>query len=128
MLKNGGLSIEGIATLHSKGTFLVTDRRTKGDGKIYECSLTWGGADTHVDDCDVFAYKPEGVDWDPVNVEVDVVKELVYVADLLFNSSSSAPSSSTGTRRTPSCTRSRCSSPTSRSKTWLGSENLTCNT
>jgi len=41
MPKNGGVDIQGIATLHSKGTFLVADRKYGDQGKIFECSLTW---------------------------------------------------------------------------------------
>jgi len=85
MLKNGGQDIQDIATtLHSKGTFLVADRKGSNNGKIYESSLTWV-MNTHVSDCDVFAYKPEGTSWDPINVKVDAVKEIVYVADNLYN-------------------------------------------
>ena len=84
MLKNDGVAIVGIATLHSKGTFLVADSRGGLDDKIYECSLTWV-YNTHVADCDVFASMPEGTYWDPFYVEVDAVKGLVYVTDLVFN-------------------------------------------
>jgi len=77
MIKYGGHAFKGIATLHSKGTFLTVDGLTE---KIVECSLTWA-YHTHVGDCDVFAYRPEGGSWDPANVEVDAVKEIVYVAD-----------------------------------------------
>ena len=77
MIKYGGNLFKGIATLHSKGTFLVVNGWTE---KVLECSLTWVYG-TSVNDCDVFAYRPEGGSWDPANVEVDAVKEIVYVAD-----------------------------------------------
>ena len=82
MVKHGGQNFKGIAKLDT--TFLVVDR---GEffGKIYECSLTWGGTNTYLNDCAVFADMPEGTFWDPYNVEVDAVKELVYVADLLYS-------------------------------------------
>jgi len=82
MVKYGLDYAMGIARLDK--TFLVADRKNTGQGKIYECSLTWA-YNTGIEDCDVFAYKPEGAFWDPYNIEVDTEKRLVYVADRTYN-------------------------------------------
>jgi hypothetical protein len=76
MMLDGGPYLLGIGVLDE--TYIVADW---GDDKIYECPLTSVGINMNT--CDVFAYKPQGADWDPVNLLVDPIKRLVFVLDFL---------------------------------------------
>ncbi|GMI22403.1 hypothetical protein TeGR_g11420, partial [Tetraparma gracilis] len=73
MMQYGGSNINGIGVLDE--TYIVADR-TYSTYKIYECPLTSVGISKI--NCEVFADKPQGADWDPINVLVDPIKRLVY--------------------------------------------------
>jgi len=65
MVRFGVQNMWGIAALHTaeKDTFLVIDRSNGMEGKIYECDMEWEYNTNVLDQCDVFAYKPEGGYW-----------------------------------------------------------------
>ncbi|GMI20413.1 hypothetical protein TeGR_g7083 [Tetraparma gracilis] len=70
-MQNGGASLAGIGVLDE--TYIVADSGTE---KIYECPLTSVGISKS--NCEVFAYRPQGKLWDPMNLLVDPIKRLVY--------------------------------------------------
>ncbi|GMI19186.1 hypothetical protein TeGR_g6231 [Tetraparma gracilis] len=78
MMQHGGSNLLGISVLDE--TYIVVD---KGDDKIYECPLTSVGI--YEINCEVFANKPQGTSWDPINVLVDPIKRLVFVVDYDFS-------------------------------------------
>jgi hypothetical protein len=80
MMQYGGAYLYGIGVLDE--TYIVADR-TPGTAKIYECPLTSVGISKS--NCEVFADKPQGTNWDPTNVLVDPIKRLVFVVDNYFS-------------------------------------------
>jgi hypothetical protein len=76
MMQYGGPDLYGIGVLDE--TYIVVD---KGDNKIYKCPLTSVGISKS--NCEVFAYQPQGTEWDPTNVLVDPIKRLVFVVDYI---------------------------------------------
>ncbi|GMI20062.1 hypothetical protein TeGR_g14243, partial [Tetraparma gracilis] len=80
MMLGGGSNLEGIGVLDE--TYIVADR-TYNNEKIYECPLTSGGI--YKTNCEVFAYQPQGTEWDPFNVLVDPIKRLVFVVDRSYS-------------------------------------------
>jgi hypothetical protein len=78
MMQYGGPYLYDIGVLDE--TYIVVDW---GDNKIYECPFTSVGISKY--SCEVFAYMPQGTEWDPFNVLVDPIKRLVFVTDFLFS-------------------------------------------
>ena len=78
MMQYGGPNLFGIGVLDE--TYIVADR---GNEKIYECPLTSVGISKS--NCEVFADRPQGTTWDPINVLVDPIKRLVFVVDNFFS-------------------------------------------
>ncbi|GMI23079.1 hypothetical protein TeGR_g9797 [Tetraparma gracilis] len=78
MMQYGGSNLYGIGVLDA--TYIIADR---GNEKIYECPLTSVGISKI--NCEVFADKPQGTEWDPRNVLVDPIKRLVFVVDNFFS-------------------------------------------
>jgi hypothetical protein len=66
VLVDDGSDIVGVEVLLEKGTFLVSNRipSLPGNGRVWECPLN---TTTTMDiySCELFAYHPEGSDWDP---------------------------------------------------------------
>jgi hypothetical protein len=58
----GGADIVGVEVLLEKGTFLVSNRVPTG--RIWECPLDITTT-MSIFSCDLFAFRPEGLDWDP---------------------------------------------------------------
>ena len=78
MMQDGGDYLFGIGVLDE--TYIVADFT---DRKIYECPLTAVGISKS--NCEVFADKPQGTEWDPRNVLVDPIKRLVFVVDSFYS-------------------------------------------
>jgi hypothetical protein len=76
MMQYGGASLRGIGVLDE--TYIVADA-----DKIYGCPLTTVGM--YKSNCEIFANKPQGTEWDPANVLVDPIKRLVFVVDQYFS-------------------------------------------
>ena len=78
MMQYGGSKLKGIGVLDE--TYIVADGSTS---KIYECPLYSVGISKY--DCEVFAFQPQGTEWDPFNVLVDPIKRLVFVVDNFYS-------------------------------------------
>ncbi|GMI57287.1 hypothetical protein TeGR_g11334 [Tetraparma gracilis] len=81
ILVDGGSDIVGVEVLLEKGTFLVSNRipSNPGNGRVWECPLD---ITTTMDiySCELFAYRPDGSDWDPYQIHADVEKGVVVNA------------------------------------------------
>jgi hypothetical protein len=66
VLIDGGSDIVGVEVLLEKGTFLVSNRlpSNPGQGRVWECPLDITTT-MDVSSCELFAYKPESLPWDP---------------------------------------------------------------
>ncbi|GMI31014.1 hypothetical protein TeGR_g8912, partial [Tetraparma gracilis] len=82
VLVDGGSDIVGVEVLLEKGTFLVSNRvpSNPGNGRVWECPLDTT-ATMDIFSCELFAYRPDGSDWDPYQIHADVEKGVVYVSD-----------------------------------------------
>jgi hypothetical protein len=78
MMQFGGDYLYGIGVLDE--TYIAAD---KGEDKIYECPLTSVGI--YKSNCEVFADRPQGTQWNPINLHVDPIKRLVFVVDKDFS-------------------------------------------
>jgi len=76
---SGGTDFRGITIARSVDSFFVADRFDTLGGRIYQCPLKSSNADTS--DCTTFAFKPEGVSWDPYALVVNEEKRVLYAAD-----------------------------------------------
>ena len=77
---SGGTDFQGVTTARSVDSFFVADRFDTLGGRVYQCSL--GSCNTtHTSDCTTFAFKPEGVPWDPYALVVNEEKRVLYVTD-----------------------------------------------
>ena len=76
----GGTDFQGVTTARSVDSFFVADRFDTLGGRVYQCSLGSSNT-THTSDCTTFAFKPEGVSWDPYALVVNEEKRVLYVAD-----------------------------------------------
>ncbi|GMI19291.1 hypothetical protein TeGR_g6601, partial [Tetraparma gracilis] len=76
MMQYGGPNLRGIGVLDE--TYIVADL-----DKIYGCPLTTVGISKS--NCEIFADKPQGTYWDPINVLVDPIKRLVFVVENVYS-------------------------------------------
>jgi len=76
VMVSGGPWFSGVGALREKESYLVVDNDT---GRIRQCPLS--SVDIDINSCSVFAYRPEGVYWQPWGLLVDELKKLVYVTD-----------------------------------------------